>query len=98
MYSFLAKVSSELPICCKADAELPGLGGLRDPRDNDRSLAGKRVLCLGSPVVHSCSSSFWVPLLSPNRRKKGTHIMRGLLGNLDVCGAMRVLPGDWQDL
>ena len=26
--------------------------------------------------------SFWVPLLKPNSRKKGTLIIKGLLGNL----------------
>ena len=38
---------------------------------------------LGSPVVPFYPFSFWVPLLKPNSRKKGTLIIKGLLGNLD---------------
>ena len=41
---------------------------------------------LGSPVVPFYPFSFWVPLLKPNSRKKGTLIIRGLLGNLDYMG------------
>ena len=37
---------------------------------------------LGSPVVPFYPFSFWVPLLIPNSRKKGTLIIKGLLGNL----------------
>ena len=37
---------------------------------------------LGSPVVPFYPFSFWVPLLKPNSRKKGTLIIKGLLGNL----------------
>ena len=37
---------------------------------------------LGSPVVPFYPFSFWVPLLEPNSRKKGTLIIKGLLGNL----------------
>ena len=39
---------------------------------------------LGSPVVPCYPFSFWVPLLKPNSRKKGTLIIKGLLGNLGV--------------
>ena len=38
---------------------------------------------LGSPVVAFYPFSFWVPLLKPNSRKKGTLIIKGLQGNLD---------------
>ena len=37
---------------------------------------------LGSPVVPFYPFCFWVPLLRPNSRKKGTLIIKGLLGNL----------------
>ena len=37
---------------------------------------------LGSPVVPFYPFSFWVPLLKPNSRKKGTLIIKGLLGNI----------------
>ena len=37
---------------------------------------------LGAPVVPFYSFSSWVPLLKPNSRKKGTLIIKGLLGNL----------------
>ena len=37
---------------------------------------------LGAPVVPFYPFSFWVPLLKPNSRKKGTLIIKGLLGNL----------------
>ena len=40
-------------------------------------LAGK----LGSPVGPFCPFSFWVPFLKPNSSKKGTLIIKGLLGN-----------------
>ena len=39
-------------------------------------------LSLGSPVVPFCLFPFWVPLLKPNSRKKGTLIIKGPLGNL----------------
>ena len=39
---------------------------------------------LGAPVVPFYPFSFWVPLLKPNSRKKGTLIMKGLLGNLEA--------------
>ena len=39
-------------------------------------------LFLGAPVVPFYPFSFWVPLLKPNSRKKGTLIIKGLLGNL----------------
>ena len=39
---------------------------------------------LGSPVVPFYPFSFWVPLLKPNSRKKGTRIVKGLLGNLGL--------------
>ena len=42
------------------------------------------ILLLGSPVVPFYPFSFWVPVLKPNSRKKGTLIIKGLLGNL-VC-------------
>ena len=41
---------------------------------------------LGSPVVPFYPFSFWVPLLKPNSRKKGTLIIKGLLGNLGYSG------------
>ena len=37
---------------------------------------------LGAPVVPFYPFSFWVPLLKPNSREKGTLIIKGLLGNL----------------
>ena len=37
---------------------------------------------IGAPVVPFYPFSFWVPLLKPNSRKKGTLIIKGLLGNL----------------
>ena len=37
---------------------------------------------LGAPVVPFYPFSFWVPVLKPNSRKKGTLIIKGLLGNL----------------
>ena len=37
---------------------------------------------LRSPVVPFCPFSFWVRLLKPNIRKKGTLMIKGLLGNL----------------
>ena len=37
---------------------------------------------LGSPVVPFYPFPFWVPLLKPNSGKKGTLIIKGLLGNL----------------
>ena len=40
------------------------------------------VLTLGAPVVPFYPFSFWVPLLKPTSRKKGTLIIKGLLGNL----------------
>ena len=40
------------------------------------------LVFLGSPVVPFYPFSFWVPLLKPNSRKKGTLIIKGLLGNL----------------
>ena len=40
------------------------------------------VHTLGSPVVPFYPFSFWVPFLKPNSRKKGTLIIKGLLGNL----------------
>ena len=47
------------------------------------------------PSVPFYPFSFWVPLLKPNSRKKGTLIIKGLLGNLgsgDVRGVgFRVL-------
>ena len=39
---------------------------------------------LGSPVVPFYPFSFGVPLLKPNSRKKGTLIIKGLLGNLVI--------------
>ena len=44
---------------------------------------------LGSPVVPFYPFSFWVPLLKPNSRKKGTLIIKGLLGNLERVQAVR---------
>ena len=37
---------------------------------------------LGAPVVPFYPFSFWLPLLKPNSRKKGTLIIKGLLGSL----------------
>ena len=49
---------------------------------------------LGSPVVPFCLFSFWVPLLKPNSRKKGTLIFKGSLENLDfICFFARVPSG-----
>ena len=51
-----------------------------------RSAERFRLHCLrklGSPVVPFYPFSFWVPLLKPNSRKKGTRITKGLLGNLE---------------
>ena len=45
---------------------------------------------LGAPVVPFCPFSFWVPLLKPNSREKGTLIIKGLLGNLVVHRSKRV--------
>ena len=49
----------------------------------------------GSPVVPFYPFSFWVPLLKPNSSKKGTLIIKELLGNLDImvsaCGI--AVPG-----
>ena len=36
----------------------------------------------GAPVVPFYPFSFWLPLLKPNSRKKGTLIIKALLGNL----------------
>ena len=41
-----------------------------------------RVPLPGAPVVPFYPFSFWVPLLKPNSTKKGTLIIKGLLGNL----------------
>ena len=46
---------------------------------------------LGSPVVPFYPFSFWVPLLKPNSRKKGTLIIKGLLGNLGKGKGFRVV-------
>ena len=46
---------------------------------------------LGSPVVPFYPFSFWVPLLEPNSRKKGTLIIKGLLGNLEKQGSLERL-------
>ena len=43
-----------------------------------------KAASLGSPVVPFYPFSFWVPFLKPNSRKKGTLIIKGLLGNLVV--------------
>ena len=40
------------------------------------------ILRLGAPVVPFYPFSFGVPLLKPNSKKKGTLIIKGLLGNL----------------
>ena len=50
------------------------------------------MMYLGSPVVPVYPFSFWVPLLKPNSRKKGSLIIKGLLGNL---GILRPGNGDW---
>ena len=39
---------------------------------------------LGTPVVPFCPFYFGVSLLKRNSRKKGTRIIHGLLGNLEV--------------
>ena len=46
-------------------------------------LSGLFEVLLGSPVVPFCPFSFWVPLLKPKKGKKGTLIIKGLLGSLD---------------
>ena len=48
-----------------------------------------KKLGLGAPLSRCPNSTllpffFWVPLLKPNSRKKGTLIIKGLLGNLVV--------------
>ena len=48
--------------------------------------------CLGAPVVPFYPFSFWVPLLKPNSRKKGTLIIKGLLGNLAAETLCRTTP------
>ena len=48
---------------------------------------------LGAPVVPFYPFSFWVPLLKPNSRKKGTLIIKGLLGNLVFGFLQRLLRG-----
>ena len=49
---------------------------------------------LGSPVVPFYPFSFWVSLLKPNSRKKGTLIIEGLLGNLvRVRGSSKASEG-----
>ena len=57
----------------------------------------RKVICLGSPVEPFYPFSFWVPLLKPNSRKKGTLIVKGLLGNLDVYKADKTClsEGHW---
>ena len=50
------------------------------------------ILCLGSPVVPFYPISFWVRLLKPNSRKKGTLIIKGLLGNLVAVGVKASEP------
>ena len=47
---------------------------------------GLGVEGLGSPVVAFYPFSFWAPVLTPNSSKKGTLIIKGLLGNLGVEG------------
>ena len=46
---------------------------------------GKRLFFqrLGAPVVPFYPFSFWVPLVNPNSRKKGTLYYSGPLGNLE---------------
>ena len=44
---------------------------------------GTQAQRLGSPVVPFCPFSFWVCLLKPNSRKKGTLIIKELLGDLE---------------
>ena len=44
------------------------------------------VSYLGSPVVPFCPFCLGVSLLKPNIRKKGTLIIKGLLGNLVLVG------------
>ena len=51
------------------------------PRSLGRTQHSWNEPTLGSPVVPFYPFSFWVPLLKPNSRKKGTRI-KGLLGNL----------------
>ena len=54
--------------------------------------SGNTVDCsqsLGIPVIPFCillPFLFWVSLLKLNSRRKGTHIINGLLGNLDPKG------------
>ena len=51
----------------------------------------KVVQTLGSPVVPFCPFSLGLPLLKPNSRKKGTLIIKGLLGNLELQGEVVLL-------
>ena len=51
------------------------------------------VQCLGSPVVPFYPFSCWVPVLKPDSRKKGTLIIKGLLGNLGVRSPQAPDPG-----
>ena len=46
------------------------------------------LVTLGSPVVPFCPF-FWVPLLKPSSRKRGTLIIKGLLGNLVTSNSER---------
>ena len=55
--------------------------GVEIPTDVAVLIISGGVFQLGSPVVPFCPFSFWVPLLKPNSRKKGTLIIKGLLGN-----------------
>ena len=51
--------------------------------------SGAASLVPSSPVVPFYPFSFWVPLLKPKSRKKGTLIIKGLLGNLEERGSRR---------
>ena len=54
-------------------------------RSDDKNLQ------LGAPVVPFYPFSFWVPLLKPNSRTKGTLIIKGPLGNLDKREVMAMV-------
>ena len=63
-------------------AENPSCAGIAP----DSGCSVGAFMGLGSPVVLFYPFCFWVPLLKPNSRKKGTLIIKGLLGNLGgVC-------------
>ena len=55
-------------------------------------VSGLGFRVLGFVVVPFYPFSFWVPLLKPKSRKKGTLIIKGLLGNLGFTCSRKDLP------